>query len=206
MFDVLSKVIPGEVSEITDYRLENLALMFFIFAFAGFVWEVIYTAATEKVVAKRGMLHGPWIPLYGVGGVLILILLGRFRDNPPLVLVLSMTLCGSMEYITSVIVERIYGERWWDYSAKRVNYHGRVCLSGILLFGVSGTAAVCGFGPVLNENIGRIAFPIHAALVLGLGALFIADMVLSAKRPNRGKGVTYNISTNKDHNDDKTAE
>lgn len=203
MDDILGKILPGQVTEITDYRLENLALMFFIFAFAGFVWEVIYTAATERVVAKRGMLHGPWIPLYGVGGVLILLLLGRFRDNPPLVFILATVLCGSVEYLTGVLVERIYGERWWDYSTKRVNFKGRICLSGILLFGVSGTAAVCGFGPILHENIAHIAFPIHVALVLGLGALFIVDIIVSAKRPNRGKGVTYDVSSKKDNRDNK---
>ena len=202
MNDIVSRILPGEVSEITDYRLENLALMFFIFAFAGFVWEVIYTAATERVVAKRGMLHGPWFPLYGVGGVLILLLLGRFRANPPLVFFLAMILCGSVEYLTGLLVERIYGQRWWDYSSKRVNFRGRVCLSGILLFGISGTAAVCGFGPILNDNIGRIAFPIHVGLVIVLGIIFIIDIIVSAKKPNKGKGVTYELKDSKQ--DDST--
>ena len=198
MNDILKIIVPGQVSEITDYRIENLALMFFIFAFAGFVWEVIYTAATEKVVANRGMLHGPWIPLYGVGGVLILILLGRFSDRPALVFFLATVLCGTVEYLTALLIEWLYGERWWDYSGKRINFKGRICLSGVLLFGVSGTAAVCGFGPMLNENIGHLAFPLHVALVLVLGVVFIIDIIVSAKRPNRGKGITYDPSSNKD--------
>lgn len=198
MNDLVRYIYPGEVSEITDYRLENLALMFFVFAFAGFVWEVIYTAATERVVAKRGMLHGPWVPLYGVGGVLILLLLGRFRANPPLVFFLAMVLCGTVEYFTGVLVERFYGQRWWDYSTKRVNFRGRICLSGTLLFGLTGTAAVCGFGPILNNEIAKIAFPIHVGLVIILGAIFIIDVAASARRPNSGKGVTYDIKNDKD--------
>ena len=65
--------------EVTHYTLDNLILMFFVFSVTGWVWEVIYIAFTEGVVANRGMLHGPWLPIYGGGGVLILLLLGRFK-------------------------------------------------------------------------------------------------------------------------------
>ena len=210
MNNVWRTIFHSDVTRPVDYRIENLALMFFIFAFAGFVWEVIYTAATEKVVAKRGMLRGPWLPLYGVGGVLILLLLGRFRANPPLVFFLAMLLCGTVEYFTGVLVERFYGQRWWDYSTKRVHFRGRICLSGIILFGVSGTAAVCGFGPPLNDNIGRLAFPIHVSLVAVLSIIFIVDVITSAMSPNEGKGVTYEINLDdeqkNENSDKKTAE
>lgn len=195
MSEVWRTIFHSDVSNIVDYKIENLALMFFIFAFIGFVWEVIYTAVTEKVVAKRGMLRGPWVPLYGVGGVLMLLLLGRFRANPPLVFFLAMVLCGTVEYFTGVLVERFYGQRWWDYSTKRINFRGRICFSGILLFGVSGTAAVCGFGPPLNDNIARLSFPIHMGLVAVLGIIFIVDVITSAMSPNEGKGITYEIKS-----------
>lgn len=202
MNNILQRFLPHEVAEITDYKIENLAVMFFIFAFIGFVWEVIYTAVTEKVVAKRGMLHGPWVPLYGVGGVLILSLLGRYESNPPLVFILAASLCTVIEYSTGVIVERFYGQRWWDYSSKRVNFKGRVCLSGMLLFGAAGTLAVCGFGPALNNNISNMNFPIHAGLVAILMLVFAIDVFISAKRPNRGNGVTYELK--QQNNPDET--
>ena len=98
--------------------------MFFIFSFTGWVWEVIYIGFTEGVVAKRGMLHGPWLPIYGVGGVLILLLLSRFKENPPLVFILAVLLCGSIEYSTGVAIEMIFRCRWWDYSTKFMNLNG----------------------------------------------------------------------------------
>ncbi len=208
MNNIWQTIFHSDITEPADYSIENLALMFFIFAFTGFIWEVIYTAITEKVVAKRGMLKGPWLPLYGVGGVLILLLLGRFRANPPLVFVLAMALCGTVEYFTGVIVEHFYGQRWWDYSEKRLNFRGRVCLSGIILFGVSGTAAVCTFGPMLNDNIGHLGFPIHTSLVAVLGLVFVADIFTSVRSPNSGKGITYDIEGQQkdDNNDEKYAE
>ncbi len=206
--NIWQTVFHSDLTEQADYSIENLALMFFIFAFVGFIWEVIYTAVTEKVVAKRGMLKGPWLPLYGVGGVLILLLLGRFRANPPLVFVLAMALCGTIEYLTGVIVEHFYGQRWWDYSEKRLNLRGRVCLSGIILFGISGTAAVCTFGPMLNDNIRHLGFPIQTALVAVLGLVFVADIFTSVRSPNSGKGVTYDIENEhkNDNSNNKSAE
>ncbi len=210
MNEVWRTIFHSDVTKLVDYKIENLALMFFIFAFMGFVWEVIYTAITEKVVAKRGMLRGPWLPLYGVGGVLILLLLGRFRANPPLVFFLAMVLCGTVEYFTGVLVEHFYGQRWWDYSTKRINFRGRICLSGVLLFGVSGTAAVCGFGPPLNDNIGRLAFPIHMGLIAVLGVIFVADVIAAVITPNEGKGITYEIKSDDkqkiENNDNTTVE
>ncbi len=210
MTGIIEKFLPHEVTKLTDYKIENLAIMFFIFAFAGFVWEVIYTAVTEKVVAKRGMLHGPWVPLYGVGGVLILSLLGRYESNPPLVFILAASLCTIIEYSTGVIVEHFYGQRWWDYSSKRVNFKGRVCLSGMLLFGAAGTAAVCGFGPALNTNLTNIGIPVQAGLAAILILVFAIDVLISLRRPNQGNGVTYEINQqnkpDKDESKTDTAE
>ncbi|MBQ8551747.1 MAG: putative ABC transporter permease [Clostridia bacterium] len=187
-------LLTAQPNSLPNYSLWNLTLMFFIFSVAGWIWEVIYTAITEKVVAKRGMLRGPWLPLYGVGGILILLLLTRFQSNPLLVFVLAMILCGTVEYLTALAIEKFYGCRWWDYSTKRVHLKGRICLGGVLLFGLSGTAAVCGFGPVLNDNITRISFPVHAGIVTVLSILFIVDVVISIMSPNTGRGITYEIN------------
>lgn len=199
----IAAALTSTSEELPHYSFLNLALMFFIFCVMGWVWEVIYTAVTEKVVAKRGMLHGPWLPLYGVGGVLILLLLNPFKSNPALVFLLAMLLCGTVEYFTGVVIEHIFGCRWWDYTPKRIHLHGRICLSGVLLFGFSGAAAVCGFGPILNDNIGRIWFPVHVSIVAVLGILFIVDLIVSAKSPNTGKGVTYDINTRSKESDVK---
>ncbi len=177
------------------YSLECLILMFFIFSFVGWIWEVIYIGFTEGVIAKRGMLHGPWLPIYGVGGVLILILLGRFRAKPAVVFFLALLLCGTMEYSTGVAVEHIFKCRWWDYSNKFMNIEGRICLEGLLLFGISSMAAVCKFGPMLRDAIGKLGCDLHRLLCIVLSAAFVIDLIFSMIMPNVGKGVTYELLT-----------
>ena len=177
--------------ETTHYSLDNLILMFFIFSSIGWVWEVIYIGFTEGVIANRGMFHGPWLPIYGVGGCLILLLLGRFKQHPFIVFLLATLLCGSMEYMTAVAVEFFFRCRWWDYSTKFMNIHGRVCIEGLLLFGISGTGAVCKGGPALQAAIMRIDPRVRSFLRVFLSVSFICDLILSFIFPNMGVGVTY---------------
>ncbi|MBQ8508998.1 MAG: putative ABC transporter permease [Clostridia bacterium] len=180
----------------THYNFANLCIMFFIFAFTGWIWEVIYIGFTEGVIAKRGMLHGPWLPIYGVGGILILLILSRFRTHPAAVFAIAVLLCASMEYATGVAVEYLFHCRWWDYSDKFFNIHGRICLEGMMLFGVSGTVAVCKVGPMLNRKIGSLRWDVHLALIILLGGAFLIDLFVSLfVAPNTGVGVTYELLT-----------
>ena len=177
--------------ETTHYSLDNLILMFFVFSGIGWVWEVIYIGFTEGVIANRGMFHGPWLPIYGVGGCLILLLLGRFQQHPFIVFLLATLLCGSMEYMTAVAIEFFFRCRWWDYSTKFMNLNGRICLEGLLLFGISGTGAVCKGGPALQAAIMRINPRLRAFLRVFLSVSFVCDLILSFIFPNMGVGVTY---------------
>lgn len=177
--------------ETTHYEFKNLILMFFFFSFIGWVWEVIYIGFTEGVIANRGMFHGPWLPIYGVGGVLILMLLGRFKRNPVMVFLLAALLCGSMEYFTACAIEFVFRCRWWDYSMKFMNLHGRICLEGLLLFGIAGTTAVCKGGPALQAAIMRLNPRLRSFLRIALSICFIFDLVTSFIFPNMGIGVTY---------------
>lgn len=186
-----SITVTAESADTTRYTFDNLILMFFIFSGIGWVWEVIYIGFTEGVVANRGMFHGPWLPIYGVGGVLILLLLGRFKQHPIMVFILAMLLCGSIEYLTAVGIEFLFRCRWWDYSTKFMNLHGRICLEGLLLFGISGACAVCKGGPALQAAIMRINPGLRKFLRIFLSICFIIDFAVSLIFPNMGIGVTY---------------
>lgn len=183
--------INGENPVNQRYSFDNFIIMFFIFSFSGWLWEVIYIGFTEGIIAKRGMLHGPWLPIYGVGGILILLILSRFYPRPAIVFILASLLCGTMEYITAVTVEIIFQCRWWDYSDKFLNFSGRVCLEGILLFGITGTLAVCKVGPILNEVIGKLNRELHTVLNITLCSAFVIDLIFSMRFPNIGAGITY---------------
>lgn len=89
------------ISADRSYSLVNLVMMFFMFCFVGWVWEVILAFISEGMFVNRGTLHGPWLPIYGTGGVIILILLKKLREKPVLEFVATMVLCGCLEYFSS---------------------------------------------------------------------------------------------------------
>lgn len=174
-----------------SYPLVNLILMFFIFSFVGWLWEVSLHLITDGVFVNRGILHGPWLPIYGFGGVLILIILKRFRENPAIQFACAVVLCGFVEYFTSWYLEIAHhGQRWWDYSGYFLNLNGRICAEGLFVFGLGGIAIVYLLAPLIDNALRkRNKKPLIciAALLLGIYAV---DQVYSKKHPNTGKGIT----------------
>ena len=113
-------------------------LLFIIYSILGWIMEVINAIFTLKRFVNRGFLIGPYCPIYGCGAVLITVLLGRFKSNPIIFFIMSILLCGTLEYLTSYIMEKFFNLRWWDYSEKKFNIDGRVCLETLLPFGILG--------------------------------------------------------------------
>ncbi len=185
------ELIPKVPTENPDYKAENLILMFFVFSLIGWIWEVIYISISEKVIAKRGMLHGPWLPIYGIGGILIVLLFTPFKNRPAIIFILAALLCTVIEYITAIATERVFGCRWWDYSTKRLNLKGRICLAGGMLFGICGIIGTCYLGPVLDNILSSIDINVRVTASIILCALFFLDVFFSFLSPNKGKGITY---------------
>ena len=174
-----------------SYSLVNLIMMFFIFCFVGWVWEISLAFISEDMFVNRGTLHGPWLPIYGTGGVIILVLLKKLREKPALEFVAAMVLCGCLEYFSSWYLEMTHdGQRWWDYTGYFLNINGRICAEGLLTFGLGGLAIVYLLAPALDNLLSRIdarKLGIVAAVLL---VLYCADQVYSAQHPNVGAGIT----------------
>ncbi len=183
-----------------SYPIVNLILMFFLFSLIGFVWEVIYITITEKVTANRGMLHGPVLPIYGIGGVIMVLAFAPYRHMPVMIFLVSALMCSIIEYVTAALSERIFGCRWWDYSNKLLNLKGRICLAGAILFGSCGVFGACYFGPILHNAFGRVDVTVRTSLAAIMCIAFAIDIILSFRRPNKGKGVTYPPSEKKNKN------
>ncbi len=173
------------------YSIWSIVLLFFIFSAIGWVWEVSLHLVTDGEFVNRGVLHGPWLPIYGGGGVLILMLLNRLRKRPVLEFIGIVVLCGCVEYTTSFVLEILHnGERWWDYSGYFLNMNGRICAEGLLVFGIGGIAIVYMLAPLLDNQIQRIRPWVLIPLCLILLTAFTVDNVYSARHPNSGKGIT----------------
>lgn len=173
------------------YSVWSLILVFFVLSFAGWMWEVSLHLITDGEFANRGVLHGPWLPIYGCGSVMILLLLNKFRRKPAVEFILSMVLCGCVEYFTSLFLESLHGgTRWWDYTGYFLNLHGRICAEGLLTFGIGGMAVVYAAVPFLDGVFRKL--PAKALIVAAcvLSAVFAADQVYTLSHPNIGRGIT----------------
>ena len=173
------------------YSIWSLLLMFFLLSFVGWIWEVMLHLVAEHELVNRGMLHGPWLPIYGAGSILILVLLNRLRSRPALEFVSAVVLCGLVEYFTSYFTELTHnGQRWWDYSGYFINLNGRICGEGLLVFGLGGVLVVYLLAPMLDDFIRRIPRKVLIPVCLTLVLCFLGDQAYSSKVPNAGKGIT----------------
>lgn len=180
-----------QIHYLRHYSIPSLILLFFIFSFIGWTWEVSLHLITDGVFVNRGVLHGPWLPIYGTGGVLILIILNKLREKPILDFFATVILCGFVEYFTAYYLEITHGgQKWWDYSGYFLNLHGRICAEGLLVFGIGGMAIVYAAAPLLDNYLRRIKYRYAVPLCIILLIAFSSDQIYSKKHPNMGKGIT----------------
>ena len=173
------------------YSLWSLIVIFLSMSMFGWLWEVGMHLVSYGEFVNRGALHGPWLPIYGTGAVLILTVLNRFRKNPALEFGAAIVLCGFLEYMTSLVMEIVTGgTKWWDYSGYFLNLNGRICAEGLLVFGIGGLAIVYIIAPVIDDLTGRLNERKVMAVCTALLVLFLADAVYSQIHPNTGEGVT----------------
>lgn len=115
--------------------LWHIIIYFFIYAFFGWAWETIYVGFRERKLVYRGFLLGPYCPIYGFGVLLLLEVLSPLKGNIPLLFVVSLVVMTLLEYATSFVLEKLFHQRWWDYSSEFLNVRGRVALKSSLFWG-----------------------------------------------------------------------
>lgn len=169
--------------------LEEWLLCFYIFSTAGWLWEVLLTAFTTSGWVNRGLLHGPWLPVYGIGGVLLAVLLNRPRQSHAAPFLLGAFLGGTVEYGTALILEAWYHQRWWDYTGWLGDMQGRVCLASVMAFAMAGWL-VSRLGPLLVRRLARLHDYTRTLLCRTVSLLFALDWALSLLYPNTGSGIT----------------
>jgi len=173
------------------YSIWSLIAIFFTAAIIGWLFEVTLHIIEQGEFVKRGVLQGPWLPIYGYGCILILTVLYKFRKKPVKEFFLIIILCGIVEYYTGVYLEHTFnGTRWWDYSGYFLNIHGRVCAEGLLVFGLGGIILVYMLAPLIDNLLKRVNPKKLIVICCILLSLFIFDHIYSHYYPNEGKGIT----------------
>lgn len=192
-------VAPGRVKDpraegiyyMRNYSLTTICFLFLVLSFVGWLWEVsLHLIETGKFV-NRGVLHGPWLPIYGTGAVIVLLLLKKLRNNLPVHFAASIILCGFVEYFTGWYLELTHdGQKWWDYSGYFLNLHGRICAEGLLAFGILGGVIIYLLAPVLDVMTRQLPIKAFTITVAVLMCVFLTDNFYSSRHPNTGEGIT----------------
>ena len=178
------------VRAVRRYSMVEMTGLFFAFSVIGWLWEVGLHVVLDGELVNRGTMLGPWLPIYGAGGVLAVLLLRRVAYSPALVLALGTGMCTAVEYATGRYLLAVYGLLWWDYSMYPLNIDGLVSPLTSLLFGLGCCAAVYWAGPALAGLLGRLTRRQARVLCAALAVLFVMDFGWSTVHPNMGAGVT----------------
>jgi uncharacterized membrane protein len=160
----------------------NLSLyfiLFIIYSFIGWIGEVCLALYTKKKFINRGFLIGPYCPIYGVGAIVVTLLLNKYIDSPLVVFTLSVVICSIVEYFTSYILEKIFNTSWWDYSDNKFNLNGRICLRFMILFGIGCTIVIYITNPFLFNILNKIPNNILDIIAIILLVIFVSDLITS---------------------------
>jgi len=163
--------------------------LFIVYSFIGWFMEVIWTFITDKKIINRGFLIGPYCPIYGVGCLLLILLLNNFKTNVFLLFIMSIIVCSILEYSTSFFMEKLFKARWWDYSNRRFNLNGRICAETMIPFGILGVLVVYFLNPFFS-NI--IVFNNIVFIIILL--LFITDFFVSFGIIENMKGTISSVT------------
>lgn len=162
------------------HTIEIYFLLFISYAFLGWCMEVTCKFIQYKKFINRGFLIGPYCPIYGWGALAITILLKRYMEEPLVLFVMSTLICSIIEYLTSYFMEKKYHARWWDYSNKKFNINGRICLETLIPFGILGVAIMYGTNPILFKLYNQIPQLVINILTAILFIGFIVDNIISS--------------------------
>ena len=163
-------------------RIPMLMLVFAFGGIFGFIYEEIFYRFDLGEWVKRGTTFGPWIPIYGFGGILILGLTYKVRKNPFLVFLLATVVSGLLEFATGFVILKLFGVRLWDYSTEILNWGnigGFICARSVLFFGISGVFLQFLVMPVFEKLEKKLSRKAWLCLCYIPAGLFIADIVVS---------------------------
>lgn len=154
-------------------------ILFLIYSFLGWTIEVCFTYVRNHTIVNRGFLIGPCCPIYGFGCIFMIFLLDGYLKKPIILFMMAMVLCSILEYLTSYFMEKLFKARWWDYSKKKYNINGRICLETIIPFGLLGCFVTYVSNPIIFkylEMLSELALKTISGICF---TIFLADNIIS---------------------------
>ena len=162
------------------FTLNLYIVLFFCYSALGYIMEVCKVSYSERrLILSRGYLIGPYLPIYGSGALLIILLLRYYENEVIFLWFASAIICCLLEYVVSYVMEKIFELRWWDYSNRKYNLHGRICLENGILFGIGGVFLVRFINPFFLQILS--AFSNNVIVFLGFFdfTILVCDFLFS---------------------------
>lgn len=169
------------------YTGYELLCFFFFYAFAGWVLEVVFAAFTNKKLANRGFLNGPFCPVYGCGMVFLLVFFGGLLHNLFFLFLGSLVVTSLLELLTGKLMEKLYGRKWWDYSDYKYNYGGYVCLRFSLIWAAGAVVLMRWVNPFVTSVIRLVPALVGRVVLIALVVLLVCDWLVTTKAVLRMK-------------------
>ena len=177
--------------------------LFIIYSFIGWSVEVVKAFYDFKKFVNRGFFIGPYCPIYGCGGLLIIFTLSKYMDDMFILFIMAVVVCSILEYLTSFIMEKLFRTRWWDYSDYKFNINGRVCLETMWVFGALACIVMYCVNPPLLAFFNSMPTTLFNILFYVLFVIFFADVIISFVIISGVKKTADNIK--KDSTEEMTA-
>ncbi len=155
-------------------------LYFFVYSFLGWCTEVAFAACKEHRFVNRGFLNGPFCPIYGFGVSLVIVFLTSYRSNLVFLYIASVILVTLLEGLTGWAMDKIFHNKWWDYSDMPLNIGGYVCLIFSLIWGAACVAIMNLIHPLIHKGLTFLPHTLGIVLIILLGILLIADTCVTA--------------------------
>lgn len=162
-------------------------LYFIIYSFIGWSMEVICKVIESKKFVNRGFLIGPICPIYGYGVLSIILLIGNNTSDVLAVFLKAILICSLLEYFTSYFMEKLFKARWWDYSRKKFNINGRICLETMIPFGILGCIVIYIIHPVVIKFVDLLGPTLMMVLATFIFIIYIIDNIVSFNVMNKIK-------------------
>lgn len=162
-----------------QYTFIQWLLFFFIYCFLGWVWESCYVSIKKREWINRGFLHGPMLPIYGSGAIIVLLCTIGARDQVILIFLFGMTGATILEYVTGACMERLFRVRYWDYSHMPLNLKGYICLPVSLGWGVFSVLLVRVIHVPIENLVLQIPERIAEVVSVVCSSAFAVDFTLS---------------------------
>ncbi len=167
--------------------ISELFLWFMIYSFFGWIYESVFCSLyMQHRSVNRGIFKGPYCPIYGVSILLVLWLL-QGTSNFVIVFVVATLVCGTIEYLTSVVTEKIFKKKLWDYADEPYQLNGRIYLLGLVFFAFGISLAKYFVQPMLTYFTGKLDNGYVDALALALAVVFVLDVVTTFYEKRSGK-------------------